>query len=91
MKYHNKNIIKIDKIAPIIIVDAEEDKKFLNKNGVYIIEYEDNSISTIDLKNNVDLTNIDNIEVGLFEKSKKETIFDISINDKMLELEDIML
>ena len=91
MKYNKRNIVKISKVAPVVIYDATDDKKYLNKSGVHIIEYDDASISTLDLTNNVDLTNIDNIEIDLFSKSKIKVIFDISINDKKLELADVVV
>lgn len=86
MKYHKNNINKIVKIAPIIIYDTRQDKKYKNKDGIYFIEYDDDTISTIDVKNNVDITNIVDYELLIFNKSKMKTIFDISNNDKTLDL-----
>lgn len=85
MKYHKNNINKIIKIAPIIASDTTDNKKYILKNGVYMIEYDDKSISTIDVKNNIDITNIEQIELYTFNKSKIKTIFDISLNDNLLE------
>lgn len=88
MKYHKNNINKILKISPIVAYDTKADEKYILKKGVYFIEYDDNTISTIDVKNNVDITNITEIELMVYNKSKVKTIFDISINDKKLDLLD---
>ena len=84
MKYHKNNINRIFKISPVIIYDAETDKNYMLKSGIHVIEYDDNSVSTIDVKNNTDLTNIEEFEIKLFKKSKQKIIYDISKNDKML-------
>ena len=88
MKYHKNNINKIVKIAPIVVYDVKEDKKYNHKEGIYFIEYDDNTISTIDVKNNVEITNIEEIELYTYNKSKMKTIFDISKNDNKLDLLD---
>lgn len=82
MKYHKNNINKICKVAPVIVYDATEDASYILKQGVYLIEYDDKTISTLDIKNNVDVTNFENVEIKVYNKSKIKTIFDISINDK---------
>ena len=87
MKYHKNNVDKIYKVAPVIVYDATEDASYILKQGVYLIEYDDKTISTLDIKNNVDITNFENIEVEIYNKSKIKVIFEdrysnISNNDK---------
>lgn len=88
MKQHKNNITKIAKISPIVIHDVKEDKKYKLRKGVYFIEYDDNTTSTIDIKNNIDITNAVDYELLLMKRSKMKVIFDLSKNDKKLGLVD---
>jgi hypothetical protein len=82
MKYHKNNINRIDLIKPIVVYDTITKEHFMLKHGIYFIEYDDKTISTIDIKNDMDLTNIDTMELKVFNKSKMKNIFNISNNNK---------
>lgn len=89
MKYHKNNINRIDLIKPIVVYDTNTNEHFLLKHGVYFIQYDDDTISTIDVKNNIDITNIIDMELKIYSKSKTTTIFDISKNDKYVDNEKV--
>lgn len=88
MKYHKNNITKVVKIAPVYIYFPNYEESFKLKHGVHIINYDDNTVSTLDLKNDIDLTN-ENMEIMFNKKSKMKTIFDISKNDKYVDNEKV--
>ena len=66
LKTNNKKIISISKMKNAIL----DDNKILK--NIHIIEYEDNSINIIDLKNNVDITEKN---IGFDENTKIKFIF----------------
>jgi hypothetical protein len=70
-----KAIKNIAILKPIIVYNAKEDKNYISKKGCMIVEYIDNTRNTLDLLNNVDLTNITEYEYKIYDKTKIKYIF----------------
>lgn len=70
------NIKNIAVLSPVDMYNKEEQATYINKKGVILVEFEDNSRRYLDISNKVDITNYDKWEVILNKKSKMKYIFE---------------
>lgn len=70
------NIKNIAVLSPVDMYSKEEQATYINKKGVILVEFEDNSRRYLDISNKVDITDYDNWEVVLNKKSKMKYIFE---------------
>ena len=62
-------------LRPIIVYNAKEDKNYISKKGVMIVEYIDKTRRELDLLNNIDLTDITDYEYKIYKKTRIKWIF----------------
>lgn len=70
------NIKNIAVLSPVDMYNKEEQATYINKKGVILVEFEDNSRRYLDISNKVDITDYNNWEVVLNNKSKMKYIFE---------------
>lgn len=70
------NIKNIAVLRPVDMYNKEEQATYINKKGVILVEFEDNSRRYLDISNRIDITDYNNWEVILNDKSKMEYIFE---------------
>lgn len=70
-----KAIKNIAILKPIVVYDNEKGLNYLSKKGCIMVEYEDNTRRELDLQNMVDLTDNDNFEYLICDKTKINFIF----------------
>jgi hypothetical protein len=70
------NIKNIAVLSPVDMYNKEEQAMYINKKGVILVEFEDNSRRYLDISNKVDITDYDKWEVMLNNKSKMKYIFE---------------
>lgn len=70
------NIKNIAILSPVDMYNKEEQATYINKKGVILVEFEDNSRRYLDISNKVDITDYNNWEVVLNKKSKMKYIFE---------------
>ena len=70
------NIKNIAVLSPVDMYNKEEQTTYINKKGVILVEFEDNSRRYLDISNKVDITDYNNWEVVLNKKSKMKYIFE---------------
>ena len=62
-------------LRPIIVYNAKEDKNYISKKGVMIVEYIDKTRRELDLLNNIDLTDITDYEYKIYKKTRIKYLF----------------
>ena len=70
------NIKNIAIVKPVDMYNTEEDKLYINKNGVILVEFQDNSGRYLDIANKVDITDYKDWQVLINKESKMEYIFE---------------
>lgn len=70
------NIRNIAIVKPVDMFNKEEDKIYVNEEGLILVEFEDYSRRYLDIPNKVDITNYDNWTPMINETSKIEYIFE---------------
>jgi hypothetical protein len=70
------NIKNIAVLSPVDMYNKEEQATYINKKGVILVEFEDNSRRYLDISNRVDITDYEEWEVVLNKKSKMKYIFE---------------
>lgn len=69
------NIKNIAVLKPVNMYNKKEEKMFLNKSGLILVEFEDNSRRMLDIDNKVDITDYKDWGVMLNKKSRLNYIF----------------
>ena len=69
------SIKNIATIKPVDMLNKEENKVYLNEDGLILVEFEDNSRRYLDIGNKVDITDYENWIPLVDEDSKMEYIF----------------
>ena len=69
------NIKNIIKLYPIDLYCSEDECIYEAKDGIIIVEYEDNSRRILDIINRVDITNYEKYEPMINKESDFEYIF----------------
>lgn len=75
-----KAIKNIAILSPIVVYDVEKDLNFVSKKGCIIVEYIDNTRNELDLQNMVDLTDNNDYEYKIYNKTKIKYLFKGSEN-----------
>ena len=70
------NIKNIAMIKPIKMYNTEEKTLYLNKKGLILVEFEDNSRRYLDIASKVDITDYTDWQIVLNGKSKMKYIFE---------------
>lgn len=70
------NIKNIAVLSPVDMYNKEEQATYISKEGVILVEFEDNSRRYLDISNKVDITDYEEWEIKLNNKSKMKYIFE---------------
>ena len=70
------NIKNIALLSPVDMYNKEEQATYISKKGVILVEFEDNSRRYLDISNKVDITDYEEWEIKLNNKSKMKYIFE---------------
>jgi hypothetical protein len=70
------NIKNIAIVKPVKMYNKDDDSFYFNKQGLMLVEYEDNTRRYLDIVNRVDITDYEEWEPILDKKSKMNYIFE---------------